>query len=953
MEAGLFDDNSQEQGTRRFLTAALAIITVLLLLRLTGTHYGPAGLFIYRYDVLLPAGLIVLVWRLLAARSIRLSRHCATSWLLGVVAGMTVLFFWPHIDSDGDYYYAYLRSILWDGDFNLSNEAAWYAKGWMRGLHNALNWATGYIYSGASIGTPLFWLPFVAVGHLVALGLQAVGYPVVADGYDMVYRFAVSLGTWTYVLCGLFVCVRLLETWFPRVVALVATLGMFLAGPQLCYAFQSGSFSHGVSFFLTSLGLFVWIKQRERPSTSGAFRIGFLLGLASLVRPQNALWLALPLVDRILHDGLGRGWKCKVLWVMWLAGSAGVAFLPQLVLWHIERGSILSFPQGPGFVGTGRWNQWRVLFHPFHGLFIWHPLHLVALIGLIGFTRSNRALGLLLILGIGLQIWINGAVEAWYAGGAFGQRRFESSLLLFMIGLSYLLQRVCADRSLWAMVVTGLCCAVLWNFLLFAQVVEGPLYYSSPVDLTGIWSDQFSIAPARLELLVSRSPLIRWLSIALADGAWELLAAWLGLVSVLVGLAALATWVTPRLMASLLSGRRRVTYLWGAAAAVPCGLVIVVVMADVMAQDVPVAFREEGETLVMRRLALHSPERYQGGYVPFVLGPREEKRFNLQPPCDGRTLLVVGAQKEGSAPRDQPVLRIHFGSSPVDILSRFFPPVLPSAVPMSDRPSVAPVVRTEYRGLSARAPSYSYGYSVPLGPNRTIYSLALANLTTDVTLAIEGIAILPEIMQSPKTTELAIVGPRHQQEIPLADLANADYLHHVFSERDLSKWRFFPSLGEGVYESGGIRFRILPSVDETGRWSVLSILHKDDVFALPMTSGCYDGISLAWVAYGTYLRGRGRLPPEKLVSIRFKYVDGVDEHHAIVSHRDVYDWRDPYVSSDCLVYQEALYQKICRTDLSVGRPDVPLLSVVVEACWETDGVGLAMLAATAWRETGE
>jgi hypothetical protein len=178
-------------------------------------------------------------------------------------------------------------------------------------------------------------------------------------------------------------------------------------------------------------------------------------------------------------------------------------------------------------------------------------------------------------------------------------------------------------------------------------------------------------------------------------------------------------------------------------------------------------------------------------------------------------------------------------------------------------------------------------------------------------------------------------------------------LHHVFRERDLSEWRFFPLLRAGVYESAGIRFHIPPSVDDTGQWSVLGILHKADTFDLRVPSGSYDGISLAWAAYGTFLRGRGRLTPEVLARIRFKYTDGADEWHLIVSHQDVYDYRDPYVSSDCLVYEDQLYQKICRTDLWVQRPTVPMLSVGIEACWQTDGVGLALLAATAWRQRGE
>ncbi|MFH1744281.1 MAG: hypothetical protein ABIH23_35210 [bacterium] len=955
MKPALFEDNPEGRMGRRLLTGVLVVLIGLLLLRVAGRSWAPAWLPIDRYNLLVPAALIAALWRLLTAGSLRISRRSAIGWLFAAVAGVTILFFQPHVDSDGDYFYAYLRSILWDGDFNLSNEAAWYATGWMKGHQEAVNATTGYVYSGATIGCAMFWLPFVAAAHPVALILQAVGYPIAADGYDLIYRLAVSLGTWTYVLCGLWICVRLLETWFQRSVALVAVLAMYLASPQLCYGFHSGSFSHGISFFLMSLGLFVWIRQRNRPTVSSAVRIGFLLGMACLVRPQNALWLALPFMDRIFQDGLSRVWKDKILWLVCFVGSSVLAFMPQLVLWYIERGGLFAFPQGPGFVDTGRWNQWRVLFHPWHGLFIWHPLHLLAFIGLIGFVRKNRFLGALLLLGIVLQIGINGSVEAWHAGGAFGQRRFESSMPLFMIGLAYLLQRMCVERSLWAIAVTGLSCLVLWNFLLLAQVVEGPLYYSSPMDLGTIWSDQRLVAPGRLEIWASRAPLIRWLVVGIADRSLVDLAAWSGLIAVMGGLFVLATWLAPRMLVFSFAKQKSSVIPWCACLAAPCILTAVILAANAAATRVPIALRQEGDVLVTRNLALHSPEWYEGGCARFALGPGEKRNFSLFPSASGRTLMLVGGQQDESVPQNQPALRVQVDSIQIDVLSGQFPPIHPAAAPSSHRPSSAYVVRTEYPGWGAKTPSYSYGCLIPLGAMRTLDQLRLTNLTKDATLAIDGIAILPEAAPSPELTKLSVRGPKYQQKISIDALTNADYRHNPFHEHDRSSLNFYPLLNAGIYESGGIRFRILPSVDEMERWSVLGILHKTDRFSVPLPAEQYDGVSLAWAAYGTCVRTKPggppvRLPPEQLAVVRLEYADGTNETHEIVSHRDIYDWRDRYVPKKCLVYQEALYQKICRTDLQVGRPDTQLRSIVIDSRWQTDGIGLALFAVTAWRE---
>ncbi|HQP98588.1 MAG TPA: hypothetical protein PLY86_09060 [bacterium] len=952
MQPKMFDGYPQGKTSRHILTAALFILLGMLLLRLAGRSWAPVWLPLETYRVLVPATLLVVVGRLLATDHLQISRTFSNRALFAVVFAVSLLFFQPHIDSDGDYFYGYLRSLLWDGDLNLSNEAAWYSTGWMhlnRG-YEQVNPTTGYVYSGATIGAALFWFPFIIVAHPVALLLQAVGYPVAADGYDLVYRLAVSLGTWTYMVAGLWLCVRLMQTWFPPAVALVAVLGMYLASPQLCYGFHSGSFSHGISFFLMTVFFYLWVRRRKNSQIRDAALLGSVLGLACLVRPQNALWLAIPVLDGVLRNGISQDWKRKVPHLFAFGVFLVLAFLPQLVLWEVERGGIFSFPQGSKFVDPERWGQLRVLFDPLHGLFIWHPLHLVALIGLIGFMRKERALGALFLLGILLQIWINGSVEAWHAGGAFGQRRFESALPLFMVGLAFLVQWTCVERPLWALTVTALSCAVVWNFLLLAQVLEGPLYYSQGIDFGTIWSQQSSVAPERLEIWVSRSPLVRWMVLGIGEGRLDYVLAWLTLAAMITLLFLLTRRFAPALLALLLQRKRTA---WILACVIPLFLTAVILFTDAAASRVPVAMLIHEGGLVTREMALRSPEKYQGGCASFRLGPGESVRFPLNPPVNARTLMLVGGQSVDSVPCDQPLLRIGTGSSEIDIPARSFPPQIPASVSLSHPPSTASVVRTSFPGWGGISPQYSYACRIPLGASQTLTELRFQNLSDRVTLAIDGIAFLPGLSQESESAALRIPGPQEQTSVSIRELANADYRHNPFSVHDRSALNFYPLLSGGVYESGGVCFRIAPSVDETERWSVLGIVHKTDTFTLPVVSARYDGISLAWAAWGTCKRGGYRMPSEQVAIVHLEYADGQQEEQEVRSHRDIFDWRDRFVPHDRLVYEEALYQKICRTDFPLTRPDVPLKAIHIEACWTTDGIGLALFAVTAWRNPGD
>ena len=99
---------------------------------------------------------------------------------------------------------------------------------------------------------------------------------------------------------------------------------------------------------------------------------------------------------------------------------------------------------------------------------------MLALAGLVGLA-SGRAramardaawLGVCALLMVGLQVYINGAVESWTVAGAFGQRRFVELTPLLVLGIAVVLT---ADqqprRLLWAALV--LC--LWWNAGLLLQ----------------------------------------------------------------------------------------------------------------------------------------------------------------------------------------------------------------------------------------------------------------------------------------------------------------------------------------------------------------------------------------------------------------------------------------------------------------------------------------------------
>jgi hypothetical protein len=114
-----------------------------------------------------------------------------------------------------------------------------------------------------------------------------------------------------------------------------------------------------------------------------------------------------------------------------------------------------------------------VLLDPGHGLFLWSPLLLLAVAGLLlallrPRPRPARLLTALLALGLLGQAWINGCVESWSMAGAFGSRRFVGISVVFAWGLAVLLQRG-AERVGLPVLAAAVAVFAWWNLSLMVQ----------------------------------------------------------------------------------------------------------------------------------------------------------------------------------------------------------------------------------------------------------------------------------------------------------------------------------------------------------------------------------------------------------------------------------------------------------------------------------------------------
>jgi hypothetical protein len=387
--------------------------------------------------------------------------------------------FGARLQSDAFYYYAYLRSITFDGDVSLANDYR------LLGLgdkpHLFAPTATGYAHSAWTVGPAIVWSPFFASGHLAATRLAARGTQVATDGSSYPYRQSIVIAGLVYALLGWWLTLRLCEQWFATRLAATA-VGLMAGGSfMLWYTLVEPTMTHAPSMAAVAGFLLHWSTTRERRSYTGWVVLGLLAGLMALLRWQNALFVLVPACDSAvrLWRAARAGERARVREV--LAGGAlftlvaTLAFLPQMLAWKAIYGSYLAIsPVGPRIRLTEP-QLVLTLFSSRNGLVAMSPILYVSLLGLIPFARRHAAIGLPLVLATGAMVWFNASIQDWWGSDGYGGRRFDGVVPIAAIGLAAtldVLRRWIALRPQWV-VAAAAATLVIWNLTLMAAAQRG------------------------------------------------------------------------------------------------------------------------------------------------------------------------------------------------------------------------------------------------------------------------------------------------------------------------------------------------------------------------------------------------------------------------------------------------------------------------------------------------
>jgi hypothetical protein len=412
-------------------------------------------------------------------------------WLIPLVFLLLLPISVPRVAlSDEVQYYAYLRSLYFDGDLDFRNEYTFFAERGLsfgdRAVFDALlredannpNPTTGLLRNVAPVGSAIMWSPGFVAADIVVLVANAAGAEIPRDGYARPYIVAVCMLAALYSLLGLLLTYRLARRFSGDFAATLATLTVFLASPLVFYTFIAMPWSHATGFFLFALFLSVWMRGWRRPLERGLGTwalLGLLGGLMVMTREQLGLLLLIPALEALGGYWAllrARSWGAAArLFGRHLAFVTvlALAVTPQLAAYQVLNGAPAPSSTVSGKLIWTSPNFFNTLIDPGRGAFLWAPVLAIGLAGLALLGRRDPALALLLLAGFLAQTYINGAFgTTWHLRRAFGFRRLIECTPIFVLGLAALLEWLRPRVGIWPLLAAA-AALVYWNVGLIAQ----------------------------------------------------------------------------------------------------------------------------------------------------------------------------------------------------------------------------------------------------------------------------------------------------------------------------------------------------------------------------------------------------------------------------------------------------------------------------------------------------
>jgi hypothetical protein len=375
---------------------------------------------------------------------------------LSLVA-MTIILFWvftnirvgpggwwrDSIHNDAKGYYAYLPAVFIYNDLNFNFFT--YADSALQLNKSPCDYRliqhdkhVNKYYAGVAVAQ----MPFFFASHAYALADPDAR----ADGYSYPYIYGICLAAIFYSILGLYLLNKILLLYNISVANRIITLWVTLFGTNLFqYTVGEPGMSHAYSFAFVALFVYhvlLWLKTNRFKNLVVA---SLALGIIMLIRPVNIM------VVLFLPFLAGSAKAFGVVAKQWISSYKNVVvaiavplsvFSIQLIIYKIACGHFFVYSYGGETFDFLHAKIFAILFSYKKGLFVYTPVLLIAMFGLILFLRQSLFKGISFFLAFLGVTYVLSSWWSWWYGGSFSGRIYIEYFPFLMIGFATVLNAI-------------------------------------------------------------------------------------------------------------------------------------------------------------------------------------------------------------------------------------------------------------------------------------------------------------------------------------------------------------------------------------------------------------------------------------------------------------------------------------------------------------------------------
>jgi len=342
------------------------------------------------------------------------------------------------------YIYKDLRELKWlpeiDAKYNVTGGYVYQAHKYKNG-----NYVFGYLGGVAILETPFF-----LIGDSIA---KFSKYE--PDGFSPPYQYALAFGILFYCMLAIFLLRRILLKYFSDRTTAITLILLLLATNFIQYASVDNAMSHAYIFPLYVLLIYFTLKWHQKPTIIWASLTGYIIGLAIICRPTEAVMLFIPLLwDTHTKESAKEKWASvkkhkNHLFAALIFGFIGI--LPQLIYWKYSSGSFIYE------VGSA-WDfltpHLRVIIGWEKGWFIYTPITIFFIVGLFFLKKYPFRKAVIYFCLINIYIIISWRI--WRYGGSYSTRALVQSYPVFALAFAAFVEKINQYRWRFVFYVLGI-----------------------------------------------------------------------------------------------------------------------------------------------------------------------------------------------------------------------------------------------------------------------------------------------------------------------------------------------------------------------------------------------------------------------------------------------------------------------------------------------------------------